>query len=256
MKNLLFLTVLLITSGLRADNTHDEIYSITRGKKGDPHLIKLKSGAVEFLEHSEQDKLEIFEKILAIQSSSNQYHKTLTPDEVQFEPTPLSDDKIETIFKQMNPFIKRKSECTDRAHVWAWDEYQRNQTNSQKAFLFLTDTYIKRHRYKWWFHVAPMFTSTSGQKFVTDVQFLNRPVTFSEWKNFLVFSKRECVTEFSFLEYNAGADQSQDCYVKFLPMFYRIPGDIGNLEQGRPRTDWNVSEVNASRSRAFFKGSN
>lgn len=256
MKSLMFFIFLFFAFGLNAHVNTDEIYSITRGINSEPHLIKYKSGLVQFIEHEEHEKLFLIEKQLTTQSTPNRNHEMLITEEAAYEPTPLSDDKIQTIFKFMNPYIKRKSECTDRAHVWAWDEFQRNQTKSQKAFLFLTDTYIKRHRYKWWFHVAPVFITTSGQKMVTDVQFLNRPVTFIEWKDTLVFSKRECVTEFSFLEYNAGADQTQDCYVKFVPMFYRIPGDIGNLEQGRPRTEWNLSEVNASRSRAFFKGIN
>ena len=151
--------------------------------------------------------------------------------------------------------MKRKSECSDRAHVWAWDEYQMSGTKSEKAFLLLTDTYIRRNQYKWWFHVAPMYTTTSGKKIVMDFQFLDRPVTFKEWKNILVFSKRECVKDFFFRDYDAGADQSQDCYVKFEPMYSYIPGDIGSRESGRPRTDWNLSQVNASRTRAFFKGS-
>ncbi len=90
---------------------------------------------------------------------------------------------------------------------------------------------------------------------VMDAQFFNRPVTFTEWKNNLVFSKRECVADFRFLDYNAGADQTQDCYTKHEPMYFYIPGDIGNFESGRGKTDWSTSEVNASRSRAFFKGS-
>src|SRR5690606_2949039 len=110
--------------------------------------------------------------------------------------------------------------------------------------------------YKWWFHVAPMYTTTSGQKFVMDKQFLDRPVTFNEWKDLLVFSKRECVTDFSFNAYNAGADQTQDCYTKEEPMYYFIPADIAAFENGRGKTGWSTAEVNGSRSRAFFKGSN
>src|SRR5690606_17968610 len=124
-----------------------------------------------------------------------------------------------------------------------------------KAFLMLTDTYIRRTRYKWWFHVAPMYTTSSGKKIVMDFQFLDRPVTFNEWKDSLVFSKRECVKDFRFLDYDAGADQTQDCYVKFEPMYYYIPGDIGARENGYAKTDWNTFQVNSSRSRAFFKGS-
>ena len=254
MKSFMLIAFLVFSYGAGAETTEDGIHSIVRGKNDEPHLIKFSSGAVEFVEQNEQQKLAAFEAKIKT-SHPDKPNKMLIQEEADFEPSLVSDDQIKTIFKSMNPYMRRKSECSDRAHVWAWDEFERSGTKSQKAFLFLTDTYIKRHRYKWWFHVAPMYTTASGQKMVLDHQFLDRPVTFTEWKNFLVFSKRECVTDFRFLDYDAGADQTQDCYTKAEPMYYYIPGDIGARENGRPRTDWYSSEVNASRSRAFFKGS-
>ncbi len=254
MKSFMLIAFLVFSYGAGAETTEDGIHSIVRGKEGEPHLIKFNSGAVKFIEQHERHKLINFEEKFKM-SHAHESSKMLIQEEADFEPSLVSDDQINTIFKNMNPYMRRKSECSDRAHVWAWDEFERSGTKSQKAFLFLTDTYIKRHRYKWWFHVAPMYTTVSGQKIVMDHQFLDRPVTFTEWKNLLVFSKRECVTDFRFVDYDAGADQTQDCYTKAEPMYYYIPGDIGARENGRPRTGWYNSEVNASRSRAFFKGS-
>lgn len=248
MKSFLVIALLTLTQAALADRVH----SVTRGTDGEPHLVKFNSGAVEFVEANDLKKLKEFESQIQVTEEEKSFNFL---EEENYEPTQVSDAQIKTIFKNLNPFMRRKSECSDRAHVWAWDEFNRNGTKSEKAFLMLTDTYIKRNRYKWWFHVAPMFTTTSGQKIVMDFQFFDRPITFNEWKNSLVFSKRECVRDFRFLDYNAGADQSQDCYVKFEPMYYYIPGDIGRRENGSPRTSWNVSQVNSSRSRAFFKGS-
>lgn len=247
---------IVFSMGALAETNEASIHSIVRGKDGEPHLVKFNSGAVKFIEQEDSHLLARFEKKLALnRSHSNGQLKMLVQPEGDFEPTLVPDTEINAIFQRMNPYLKRKSECSDRAHVWAWDEFQRSGIKSEKAFLLLTDTYIKRNRYKWWFHVAPMYTTTSGQKIVMDHQFLDGPVTFTQWKNFLVFSKRECVTDFRFLDYNAGADQTQDCYTKFEPMYYFIPGDIGARENGRPKTGWNKAEVNAARSRAFFKGS-
>ncbi|MCM2349420.1 MAG: protein-glutamine glutaminase family protein [Bacteriovoracaceae bacterium] len=252
MKSFMLMAFLVFSYAAGAETSGDSIHSIVRGKVGEPHLIKFNSGAVHFIEHDEQHKLAVFEAKLKPQVQT----KMLTLEEnTEFEPSVVPDSEIAAIFKRMNPYMRRKSECSDRAHVWAWDEFQKSGTKSEKAFLLLTDTYIKRNRYKWWFHVAPMYTTASGKKIVMDHQFLDRPVTFTEWKNFLVFSKRECVTDFRFLDYDAGADQTQDCYIKFEPMYYFIPGDIGARESGRGRTGWSNSEVNASRSRAFFQGS-
>lgn len=249
MKSLMVIALLAFTHVASAESVH----SVIRGNNGEPHLIKFNSGAVEFVEFDDTDKLNAYEAQVEpfVEDKSLSFLQ-----EEAFEPTVVPDAQMAEIFKGMNPYMKRKSECSDRAHVWAWDEFQRSSVKSQKAFLMLTDTYIKKHRYKWWFHVAPMYTTASGQKMVTDLQFLDRPVTFAEWKNNLVFTKRDCVADFRFLDYNVGADQTQDCYVKFEPMYYYVPGDIGAREQGRPKTGWSASQINASRSRAFFKGSN
>lgn len=255
MKSFLLIAFLVFNQTAGADTLH----SVVRGENGEPHLVKYNSGTVEFINQSETEKLAAIEEKLQVSkllSPLDIENKVLVQDEQDFQPTAVTDSQLKTIFQNMNSFMRRKSECSDRAHVWAWDEFERSGIKSEKAFLFLTDTYIRRHRYKWWFHVAPMFTTTSGKKMVVDNQFLDRPVTFNQWKNLLVFSKRECVTDFQFQDYDAGADQTQDCYTKAEPMFYRIPGDIGNRERGTPRTSFNASEVNAARSRAFFKGGN
>lgn len=252
MKSFMLGAFLVFSYAAGATTVEDSVHSIVRGENGEPHLVKFHSGAVKFVESHEEHQLSLFEAKL---KNVAQTKRLLQEEPLDYSPTAVTDAEIQNIFKRMNPYMRRKSECSDRAHVWAWDEFQKTGTKSQKAFLFLTDTYIKRNRYKWWFHVAPMYTTTAGEKIVMDFQFLDRPVTFTEWKNLLVFSKRECVTEFRFLDYDAGADQTQDCYVKFEPMYYYIPGDIGARENGRGKTNWNAFEVNSSRSRAFFKGS-
>ena len=255
MKKIYILLIVLMVQGAGAQELKDQIHSIERGENGEPHLIKYSSGEVKFIDPSDQKELQEFEQALEMKRSLWQGSSTkLLSLDSEFEPTKVSDAQIITIFKNFNPYMRRKSECSDRAHVWAFDEFQRSGIKSEKAFLLLTDAYIRRNWYKWWFHVAPMFTSVSGEKIVMDYQFFDRPVTFKEWKNYLVFSQRECVTDFRFLDYDAGADQTQDCYVKFEPMYYYIPGDIGAREVGRHKVNWNTSQVNASRSRAFFKG--
>lgn len=258
MKSFMLLAVLVFGHGVGAATNGDRIHSIVRGNAGEPHLVKYNSGEVEFIEQNEVKKLAAFEaKLLANKSLSSEVeNKFQVEPAAPFEPTIVPDAQIPEIFKRMNPYMKRKSECSDRAHVWAFDEFTKTGIKSQKAFLMLTDTYIKRTRFKWWFHVAPMYTTASGKKMVMDYQFLDRPVTFTEWKNLLVFSKRECVTDFKFNDYDAGADQTQDCYTKSEAMYYYIPQDIGAVENGRTITGWSTSGVNAARSRAFFQGSN
>lgn len=252
MKRYFFFILLTLTNFALSSEMNQKVHSITSSVNG-PHLVKLVSGEVVFVEKNDPQKLEHFQKRLVKDLSHSKMMMPMETEE-EYSPTIVDDSEIQNIFDRMNPFIKRKSECSDRAHVWTWDENKLSGINSQKVFLLLTDTYIRKNRFKWWFHVAPLYTSSSGQKIVMDLQFFDRPVSLEEWKNSLVFSKRECVSDFRFTDYNAGADQTQDCYVKVEPMYYKIPGDIGVREQsGISKTRWNESDVNASRSRAFFK---
>lgn len=256
MKSFMLIAFLIVGHGVRAETIEDSVHSIVRGEAGEPHLIKFNSGLVKFVEQGEEEKLAALEaKLILSQNFSAPVDNKSFLLEEEYKPTVVSDKELKNIFSRMNPFMRRKSECSDRAHVWAWDEFKRSGTQSEKVFLMLTDSYIRRTRFKWWFHVAPVYTTTAGKKMVMDFQFLDRPVTYNEWKNALVFSKRECVSDFQFNDYDAGADQTQDCYVKFEPMYYYIPGDIGARENGRPKTGWSEFQVNSSRSRAFFQGS-
>lgn len=258
MKSFMLMAFLAFSFGAGAA-TEDGVHSIVKGKAGEPHLIKFNSGAVKFLEESETSELKKFEAELSsskLMSRIENKSRTLFLDDSSYEVTAVPDAQIPEIFDRMNPFMRRKSECSDRAHVWTWDEFQKSGIKSEKAFLFLTDTYIKRHRYKWWFHVAPMYTTTSGKKYVLDKQFYDHPTLLSKWIGDLVFTKLECVKDFRFIDYDAGADQSQDCYFKSEPMYYYVPADIRAFELGRQKTNWSMPEVNGARSRAFFKGSN
>ena len=253
MKSLLLFAFLTLSFQAVAD---DSIHSISRGGEGEPHLVKFNSGEVKFIKPGQEHLLAPYEaKLMLSKTATMSADKMLSVNEAEeYAPTPVADSEIQNIWNRMNPYMKRKSECSDRAHVWTNDEFQKTGVKSQKAFLLLTDTYIRRTGFKWWFHVAPLYTTTSGKKFVMDYQFLDHPVSYTEWKNLLVFSKRDCVTEFSFLQYDAGADQTQDCYEKHAPMYYYVPGDMGSAEQGRGKTGWSMGEVNGARSRAFFKG--
>src|SRR5690606_19179720 len=232
MKSFMLMAFLAFSFGAGAAS-EDGVHSIVKGKAGEPHLIKFNSGAVKFLEESETSELKKFEAELSsskLMSRIGNKSRTLFLDDPNYEITQVPDSQIQDIYNRMNPYMRRKSECSDRAHVWTWDEFQHSGVKSEKAFLFLTDTYIKRHRYKWWFHVAPMYTTTSGKKYVLDKQFYDHPTLLSKWIGDLVFTKLECVKDFRFIDYDAGADQSQDCYFKSEPMYYYVPADIRAFE--------------------------
>lgn len=261
MKNFMLLLTFVLSGQVFAESlSSSAIHSISQGQGQEPHLVRMKSGEVVFIEQGQEDKLPALHALQSINKSNfldsvSGIDRLEAINQEAFAPTVVSGAQILDIFARLNENIRRRSECSDRAHVWSYDEFKQSGVQSEKVFLFLTDTYIRKNRYKWWFHVAPLFTQSGGAKMVMDKQFLDRPVTANEWKNLLVFSKRDCVMDFSFNTYNAGADQTQDCYMKFVPMYYHFPAEIGSMENGTPRTMFNESEVSGARSRAFMSGS-
>ncbi len=220
--------------------------------------LKNKVGAEVLVELDQRNELRQLRVLKAPTGTYDVYLKNaLMQDPPPFETTVISAEKINEAFKTMNPNFKRLSECADRAHVWAYDEFQKSGIKSQKAFIFLTASYINRVRFKWWYHVAPMFdveTDSGIQKMITDVMYKDRPVTLKEWKNMMVFSGRDCKVTTKFSEYDVNP-QTEDCYLMIESMYYRLPGDLSDQETaGKYRTDWSESEVNSARSWGFNSG--
>jgi hypothetical protein len=262
MKNCLVLLTLAFSFPIFSQTQTDKILSIGQSAADDTVVIRFESGRVAMVDEAEAQKLRAMEALKdsrhEISPDSMKSFSSLNNEEPPYTPSVISQAEATNLFNRMNRNYTRKSECSDRAHVWTYDEFERNSLNGQKAFIFFTDAYIKRTGFKWWFHVAPMYdVQTSGgvQKMVFDYMYMGRPAPVSEWKNLMVHSKRECVTEFNFNDYNAGADQTQDCYMKFSSMYYHFPAEIGARENGTYRSEFNPVEVKSTRARAFHSGS-
>lgn len=269
MKNMFFL-ITLLSYPVFAETLTDRIHSIVEGS-ADSHIVRFEKGRVGFISSDLYEDLKNAagaEVQVELDKSSNIRSLDVLKDAAShdsvvflknfenppaFEPTVISSSQMNQIFNSMNQNFKRLSECSDRAHVWAWDEFKKSGTKSQKAFIFLTASYINRVRFKWWFHVAPMF-DVGGTKMIADVMYKDRPVTLKEWTDMMVISKRDCKMTTKFSEYDVNP-QTEDCYMIFESMYYRLPGEIHDQElRGTYRSEWNESEVNGARSRAFNVG--
>lgn len=172
-----------------------------------------------------------------------------------YGPTIISDMAEATkIFKRLNPNYKRSSECSNRAHVWASEEFKNNNIKSMKIFVFFTASYINRVRLKWWFHVAPMLAVQIGEKVegrVMDFMFNHSPVSVKEWTDQFVFSKRPCRPTTKFSEYDVNP-QTEDCYQMEGPMYNWTPRDFHNQEtQNRFKSDFSQGEIRAAYKEAF-----
>lgn len=175
----------------------------------------------------------------------------------EFEPTVVpSMDEAMNIWNRSNPYWKRLSECSDRAHIWAHDEFKRTGTKSEKIFIFLTASYIDSVRFKWWFHVAPMYTVNDNgtiKKLVMDYRYTDRPLTIKEFTDELVFTKRNCKVTTRFSEYDVNP-QTENCYLIFESMHYRLPEELHTTElKGLYKTSTSDSELRMVFNMAFLK---
>lgn len=267
MKKYFILGLTLTTSMLQAETIKGRIHSIEDG------LIRFENGRVAFLDSQKVDfASDDFVEVEVDDKSSLQSLKRLAPPEMQtfknlnlqpeettppvFEPTVVQGmEEAKTIFNRSNPNYKRISECTDRAHIWAHEEFKISGIKSRKVFVFFTASYINSVRFKWWFHVAPLYTVNAGglQELVMDYRFTDRPMTVKEWTDQFVYTKRDCKVTTKFSEYDVNP-QTENCYLIYESMHYKLPGDIYEQETaGRYKTVTTESELKAAYNYAFLK---
>src|SRR5690606_20231897 len=161
-----------------AETIVDNIHSVSPGENGKEHLVYLENGRVFFIDPDqfhqdefqpgmraeftidEKNRLEEIDPVEELKSQDRNYSSELTTEE---SPTILgSYSEAQSIFRQMNRSYYNKSECTDRAHVWSYEEWRRQGLISRKVFMFFTNTYIRRYNYGWWFHVSPYTLVKNG----------------------------------------------------------------------------------------------
>ena len=169
-------------------------------------------------------------------------------------PTLISVHQAYDIFNRLNSRYKRSSECSNRAHVWAWEEFTKHHMTSEKVYVLFTASYINKHRFKWWFHVAPLFSikkDNNVEKWVFDFMFNPRPVTIKEWTDGFVFTKKPCLYTEKFSEYDVNP-QTEDCYLMVDSMFTWNPIDLKNKElSGQSKSQFSRGEINFAYKQAF-----
>jgi hypothetical protein len=265
MKKLLFLGFLLAMRS-QAEVIQGRIHDIDR------NLVKLENGRVAFLDKFDQVRLMKNDVVritiddrssvisvrplkfpLALVDPSAGLHSVeiITP----FVPTIIdSMEQAQAIFERSNPYYKRLSECSDRAHVWAHEEFRATGTKSLKVFVFFTASYINSVRFKWWFHVAPLYKVRDRDEvrdLVMDYRYTDRPMSVKDWTDGFVYSKRPCKLTTKFSEYDVNP-QTEDCYLILESMHYRLRNELHLRElSGRYKIQTSESELRMSRRFAF-----
>lgn len=274
-KKILLSLLLSMSCFAWGERFQDHVHSIEKGKEGEEHILKLSSGRVIFFNedlppHFGPEDFRQGER-LELEVDSDLRLKSLvslpplaSPTEVlepvgpkkDYHPTILPDyPTARKIFNGMNRSYKRNTECSDRAQIWAYEEWKKHDLYSNKAFVFFTNTYIRRYRFYWWFHVAPyVLVKERGEviEHVMDKKYTSYPYHMKQWTDIFVRSKRSCPVK-TYAYYRANKNGSEHCVLVKAPMYYRLPLHVRNLEdQGIRKTRFSTREVNFS-YRAFSR---
>ena len=270
-KALIYLLMTSLTTLAWGERFTDHIHSVSEGENGEEHLLMLSSGRVVFASrdfdlsnfHSgERVELDVDNKLTLKSVTSLPPIETPEEDapfmqpELQQNPTVFSSYSMaKNIFSGMNRSYKRKTECTDRAHVWSYEEWKKQGTVFNKVFLFFTNTYIRKYRFYWWFHVSPYtFIRENGDvvEHVMDRRFTGFPYHMKNWTDVFIRSKRSCPVK-TYAHYRANKNGPEHCFLVKTSMYYRLPYHVRMMEDhGVIKTRFSTSEVNFS-YRAFTR---
>ncbi len=177
-----------------------------------------------------------------------------TPDPA-YSPSVVTAGEADWIFQDLNMRTRRRAQCYNRAHVWAYESFKNRGLQSMKVFMFFTLKYIREYRYRWWFHVAPITEVRDGdatRETVLDPIFMVGPTGLREWSDHFVRPKTECSIAAKYSDYESLQNQVYCVFMK-VPMFFWQPRDMEALEQGeRPKTSFLQEDVDYAYWQAFY----
>jgi hypothetical protein len=247
------------------------IHTIDYGKKIEPNLIKFDNGRVGYVDSANVDLLRALSESRAANENieivlDNKYNvlsaQSLSPVEennnhngrnnfANYEPTIVKDyNAAARILKNMRRDYTNDGQCFNRAHIWAYEEFQRSGLNSMKLFLFFTNRYIRNYRFHWWFHVTPMVYVGNIQR-TLDRRYTSAPNRTKPWSDIFIKSKRTCPTVKLFNSY-ANNQEKQDCYLLPASMYYVIPRDVEKRDlTGIEKEQFNQRDIEKAYKDAF-----
>lgn len=242
---LTFIMMMLSVSAL-AERFHSTVHSIGYGRADEDHIVRFDNGRVSFLKPEKNKLLTMVElnsnngRILKVRVDEKNHIKEILPtnEKSHFEEeTVLNAPPYRpAVVKSLNDALKihnkmrrdytKSGECFNRAHIWAYEEYNRSKTNLMKIFMFFTERYIRKYKYHWWFHVTPMvYVKNFNSPRTLDRRYTGGPRQTKTWSNTFIKSKRTCKIVTKFDDYFLN-QKSEDCYHIHTSMYYVIPRDI------------------------------
>ena len=181
--------------------------------------------------------------------------KMLGMDNEVFNPSILKDlDQARSFFYDAKTNHKEESQCFNRAHVWAYEWRTTRNMYSSKAWLFFTRQFIRKYKFEWWFHVAPMVhvvINNEVKERVMDIKYAKGPLKLKQWTDIFMRDNADCPVVEKYSDH-ANYPESGSCFLMKSSMYYYQPVDLEQLElTGIGKSRWLAPEVKHAYLEAF-----
>lgn len=178
--------------------------------------------------------------------------KTLS---LPYEPSILKNmDVARSFFYDARMTQKKESQCFNRAHVWSYEWRTKKNLYSSKAWLFFTRRFIRKYKFEWWFHVAPMVhvvVDGAVRERVMDIKYARGPIKLKQWTDIFMRDNADCPVVEKYSE-QANHPESGSCFLMKSSMYYYQPVDLEELDVlGTEKTKWLQPEVKNAYLEAF-----
>ena len=186
--------------------------------------------------------------VLANSKLANPYSslKTLA----QYQPSLFASEESALAAYKLLPteIFRDKSQCYQRAHVWAHLLDEQFGIKSMKVYLYFTDRYRREFDYSWYFHTAPIIPTLMKDGTIQDLVFdptftstphgeetanySDKPIPISEWVHYFIYPKAECKTVDNYADFEENQD-AYYCYIMKAPMYNFNPNNFKFDSQGK-----------------------
>ena len=217
----------------------NEVYDIDLGDENEEAMILLTNGKVIFTNDKESLNS------LVPQKSYAKSRPSFVP-QMSIEPTLIEGmEGAKKLFKAART-DRKPSECFNRAHVWSYEWFRDSGIFSEKVWIFFSRKYIRKYKFEWWFHVAPLIHVKEGEQVlerVMDIKYLPEPQNISRWSDVFMRNKSTCLNVQKYSDY-ANYSESAWCHIMKTDMFSYQPVDIESEEYfGYKKTNWIEDEL-------------
>lgn len=252
-----------------------QVYDIDYGSNGENDFLLFTSGHVAWIKQAHLKNLSPYDrtklKYNLVKVTINEQHElehlevigpssqekilNLTAvNEESYVPTVVENLDLAKTYFQQSRYLDKESQCYNRAHVWSYEWFLKNNVNSNKTWLFFTRRYIRKFKFNWWFHVSPSMAIQDGhvvREKIMDVKYARGPINLKQWTDIFMQDDAHCPMVKTYSEY-ANYPESGSCYTMRSSMFYYQPFDIESKETwGTIKSNWYDVEIKAAYLEAF-----